>query len=159
MKYIEAPNDYLLKGNELSLFVAGGITGTRQWQKEFVKMLSDLDITIFNPRRENFDVSDTTAAEKQIKWEFEALEDASYISFWFSHETLQPITLYELGRWSTSEKPVLVGCDPKYPRLQDVKIQMSLARPDMVVVDSLEKLADQVRETFLKDFVHNKFPS
>jgi len=35
---------------------------------------------------------------------------------------------------------------------------MSLARPDMVVVDSLEKLAGQVRETFLKDFVHNKFP-
>jgi len=151
MKYIEAPSDYSLKNNELSLFIAGGITNCRPWQTDLVKLLKDLPIVVFNPRRENFDVNDKSAAQKQIEWEFKALEDASHISFWFSSETLQPITLYELGRWTRGNKPLIVGCDPKYPRIKDVQIQLGLARPDIEICYSLPKLADKIRETILTD--------
>lgn len=149
MKYIEAPHDYVLKNTEPSLFIAGGISNCRNWQADLAKCLGDLPIVVFNPRRANFDVNDKSAAEKQIKWEYKALHDATYISFWFSSETVQPITLYELGRWSMSNKPLLVGCDPEYPRLKDVQIQLGLGRPDIEVVSSLTDLANQIREVVL----------
>ena len=74
-----------------------------------------------------------------------ALQMADAILFWFCSETLQPITLYELGAWSMSNKPLFVGVHPAYLRSLDVIVQTRLTRPEIHVVDSLQALAAQVR--------------
>lgn len=149
MKYLEAiskiSHDHL--STDPFVFMAGGITGCPDWQQEIRRMLEGTQIgTLLNPRRSNFPINDASAAETQIRWEAECLEKADAILFWFCSETIQPIVLYELGAWSMTDKPIFVGVHPNYARKQDVMIQTSIKRPDVVIVDSLEHLAQQVKD-------------
>ena len=54
MKYIEAPEKYEPTPNEKSIFIAGGISGTKKWQPELVEMLKNQNIVILNPRRKYY---------------------------------------------------------------------------------------------------------
>ncbi len=126
---IEAPNEvYSLDNfNNLKLFIAGGISDCPDWQSTVVEKLSDVkNLTIFNPRRGNWDINDPTATEKQTIWEFNKLNEADIISFWFSKGSLNPITLYEFGYW-IGKKPIIVGMDPEYQRAEHVIVQAKLA--------------------------------
>jgi len=145
MIYVEAL-DSLVATTELSVFLAGGITGCPDWQQDMRKLLQDTDLILFNPRRANFPIGDPGAALEQIAWEHYHLRTASAILFWFPRETLCPIVLYELGAWSMADKPIFVGVHPDYPRRKDVEIQTQLVRPEVKVVYSLEDLAQQVRK-------------
>jgi len=151
MNYIEAPNKY--NGKEKSIFLAGGITNCYDWQKEVSKKLKDLPITIFNPRRENFSGEDLISEQKQIKWEFEHLRKATAISFYFSKETLNPITLLELGSWLNSDKKLFIGIDPDYQKKFNVIIQTKLARSEIEIVFSLNELANQIKSWLLTDII------
>jgi hypothetical protein len=142
MSYIEAPQAY--DGDEPSVFLAGGITGCSDWQLLMSTALQCLtDLVVFNPRRKNFTMH-KDAARAQITWEHEHLCKATAISFWFPHETLCPIVLYELGAWSMTDKKIFVGVDPGYQRKEDVIIQTSLVRPDVSIATSLDELAANV---------------
>ncbi len=129
-----------------SVFLAGGITGCPDWQQELVALLDNSDLILFNPRRADFPIDDPSAALEQITWEHNYLRTADAVSFWFAKDTLQPITLYELGSWSMSDKPIFIGVHPEYPRRQDVEIQTKLIRPEVEIVYSLKKLAQQLLE-------------
>ncbi len=143
MKYVECPEVY--GGNEKSLFLAGGISGCGDWQTEMAGMLKDEDLVIINPRRKNFDVENKRLEKEQITWEFEHMKKADIISFWFTSETICPITLYELGKISMTNKYLLVGVHPEYTRRRDVEIQTSLIRPEVKIVYSIEELVEQVK--------------
>ena len=142
MKYVEAPDEFW--GNEKSLFLAGGITGCPDWQQEVVEALKDELITLLNPRRKSFPIEDPTASLEQIKWEYRYLRKASAISFWFPHETLCPIVLYELGAWSMTDKLIFVGVHPEYKRRTDVEIQTNLVRPEVEICYSIQDLIWQI---------------
>jgi hypothetical protein len=143
--HVRPPDEF--DGPARSLFLAGGISGTRDWQAEFVALLADLPLTILNPRRENYPWDDPAAAEGQIRWEFRHLRRATAVAFWFPPETLCPIALYELGSQARmTEQPLFVGTDPAYARRLDVLIQLKLARPEVTVTDDLAALAAGVRE-------------
>lgn len=142
MRYVECPAIY--SGNDLSLFLAGGISGCLDWQKVLIDLLQDTNFTILNPRRQKFDLSKKDIEDEQISWEYSHLNKASAVSFWFPCETLCPITLYELGKQSMSSKPIFVGVHPEYSRKKDLEIQTSLIRPEVKIVYSLEELAKQI---------------
>lgn len=144
MIYVEAPK--ITTENKKSLFLAGGITGCPDWQKEVVDNISDLDIIVYNPRRKNFPIDDPTASFKQIKWEHDMLRKADIISFWFCSETMCPIVLYELGAWSMTQKPLVIGMDPEYSRRQDVEIQTKLVRPELAISYNLDSLITNIIE-------------
>ena len=93
-------------------------------------------------------MDDPSAAEVQIRWEFDHLRRASARLFWFPSATLCPIALFELGAWSMGREPLFVGVDPLYARRADVETQLRLARPDVQVVYSTRDLAAQVRDWF-----------
>ncbi|MBC8102371.1 MAG: nucleoside 2-deoxyribosyltransferase domain-containing protein [Cytophagales bacterium] len=133
------------RGVEPMLFLAGGISGCGDWQREMTALLSDTSLTLLNPRRPDFPIDDEAAARTQIEWEFRHLRLADAILFWFPHETLCPITLFELGAGSRSAVPLFVGTHPDYQRRTDVIVQLSLARPEVSVVGDLASLATQVR--------------
>lgn len=145
MQYIEAPNQFVVtRETPLSIFVAGGITGCPDWQKQFCELLKDEDVVLLNPRRKDFPINRPSEAKKQIIWEFQHLRLADAIVFWFPHETLCPIVLYELGAWSMTNKKLFVGIDPLYARRADVEIQTSLVRT-IPIVYSVEDLAEEAR--------------
>jgi hypothetical protein len=144
MQCIEAPN-IILWEHRICLFLAGGITGCPDWQGEAVKKLQDLHITILNPRRKNFPIHDKSAAEEQIMWEFNALNNATHILFWFCKATLCPIVLYELGRHlARSKAGIFIGIEPGYKRAQDVMIQTRLANSSLVINNSFDDLMTNV---------------
>ncbi len=140
--YTEAPDHYVEPYPRQSIptiFLAGGITGCPDWQIAIRTMLRD--VHTFNPRRKDFPIGDPNAALEQIKWEHDYLRLADAILFWFPCETLCPIVLYELGAWSMTKKPIFVGVHPDYKRIQDVKIQTKLVRPDVNIAYSVQELA------------------
>ena len=158
--YIEAVNEIdltTLKTERHSVFLAGGITNCPDWQQEVVKGLSDLPIIIFNPRRANFPINDPNAALEQITWEYNKLNRCDLICYWFAKETVQPIVLFELGRFVHSLKPIIIGIHPEYPRIQDVKIQTRLARPAFSsFVYSLDEYIKQIRHSLKYHLGHKK---
>jgi len=147
-----APDPALKPPEVVSVFLAGGITNCPNWQAEFLSKLEG-DFVVYNPRRENFPIGDPTSAKIQIEWEYERLKAASAVVFWFSRGSLNPIVLYELGRWGTSssDRPIFIGVDPEYARKLDVEHQVALAKPYTPVYDSLEVLATVVNEWAYKE--------
>lgn len=147
------PDELLQK----SLFLAGGIgvgAIVPDWQCELIERLRDTDLTLLNPRRDDYPAGDPNALHQQIEWEHRHLKAASAISFWFVAETLCPITLYELGAWANEcddaghRKPIFVGAHPDYARRADLLIQLSLVRPEVEIVASLAELEQQILSAF-----------
>tara|TARA_Y100000310_G_C20676689_1_gene813512 strand:- start:880 stop:1404 length:525 start_codon:yes stop_codon:yes gene_type:complete len=131
------------EAENVSLFLAGGITNCPDWQSELIKSIKHLEpLSIFNPRRKNFPINDPKASEQQITWEYKHLRDSNIIIFWFSKGSLNPIVLYELGRWgNSSEKDIIVGVDDEYTRKQDVIVQTKLSRPYVDIVFKLDDIS------------------
>lgn len=119
------------------LFLAGGITGAEDWQRRAIELLTNEEGTLFNPRRsEEFKAE---YAEEQIEWEHAALRKSEAILFWFPPQTLCPITLFELGVWSSQcSTPIFVGTHPDYQRRYDVVKQLSLSMPQVRVHSTVE---------------------
>lgn len=143
MRYVEAPESFEPDGS-VSVFLAGGISGCPDWQRVIRYALRNSDLTLVNPRRAAFDLEDGGVAEEQIVWEHDALRACDIIAFWFPCETLCPITLYELGAWSMTDKPLIVGAHPDYARRFDILVQTALQRPGVRVVDSLDEYIWQI---------------
>jgi hypothetical protein len=130
-----------------SLFLGGGISGCPDWQAEMVRLLDEMgsDLALINPRAADFDIEDESRTIRQIRWEYQMLRRADGILFWFCKETIQPIVLFELGaHLMVSGKPIFLGVHPEYARRLDVRVQTSLIRPEIQLVDSLQALAEQV---------------
>lgn len=143
--YTEAPSKIYIEDDSKSIFIAGGITGCWDWQKDAATYLlkhSYFDY-IFNPRRKNFDITDLEQTPIQIAWENDYLNLSTHILFWFTADTVQPITLFELGKWAHQpNKTIYVGCDPEYSRVLDVKTQLGLSRPDIKIWDTLDDMLE-----------------
>ena len=128
-----------------SVFLAGGITNCKEWQKEVIEYLEFDDISFFNPRQEHFDVSNKNASYEQILWEFERIEMADIFSMYFCNDNSdQPICMYELGRNivrmqnrfpSDWEKRIVISVENGYKRKDDVLIQTQLATQNKIFVD------------------------
>lgn len=119
------------------LFLAGGITGAEDWQRRAIDLLEEEAGSLFNPRRP--DEFKAEYAEPQIEWEHDALRNSEAILFWFPPQTLCPITLFELGVWSSQQlTPIFVGTHPDYQRRYDVVKQLSLSNPSVTVRDTIE---------------------
>lgn len=156
MIIIEAPNEVYSLENEhnIKLFLAGGISNCPDWQSEFIADLeryffeidAQSDVTIFNPRRKDFDITNPNESERQIVWEHRHLEESDVIVYWFSRGSLNPIVLYELGKYINTDKEIIVGIDPEYERKGDVITQCSLLGYDVVI--------DDIRQ-IITEFVHN----
>ena len=155
IKIITAPEMVDFSPNSIKVFLAGGIQKCPMWQDRVIKnftsieMKSNIDIYLINPRRPNFPINDPSAADVQIKWEFDMLERCDIFSMYFANtlESDQPICFYELGRNIERMKKrfpfdwwerIVVTCEKGFRRWKDVDVQTSLATDDEVVVNLVE---------------------
>lgn len=155
MRVITAPEPLEVEDNEMTIFLAGGIQKTEDWQKKVIESLSQKfpteKVVLLNPRRDNFPIHDPNAAYEQIKWEYDALNFADVFTMYFaSGDTDQPICMYEYGkhleRRSVTKdlKDFVVTSEPSYRRNQDVIIQTNLVDPSIVVGKSLDEHIDKI---------------
>lgn len=153
MIIVEAPNESYSIKNELNkkVFIAGGITNCPDWQslfityiKKYEEEIGELDLTVFNPRRNEFDITNPSESEKQIVWEHRHLEESDIIMYWFSSGSINPIVLYELGKYVRSGKDIIIGIDPEYSRKKDVILQSRLAGYKSEFSESIENLIKNV---------------
>ncbi len=142
MKHVQPPIEF--EGSQPSIFLAGGISGCRNWQQRMANLLAGSRLAVLNPRRDEFPLNDPDAGRQQITWEFQHLRQATARLFWFPPETLCPIALFELGGWMKTREPLFVGMHPNYARRFDLEMQLHLARPDVSPVYELRELAEQV---------------
>ena len=112
----------------VSLFLAGSIDQGKaeNWQERITRDLSDLNITIFNPRRNDWDstlIQDITnpVFKEQVNWELDAMIRADIILMYFDKDGPAPITLLELGLHAKSDK-IIVCCPEGYWRRGNVQI-------------------------------------
>lgn len=150
MVIVQSPNEWILRWDQLSAFLAGGISNCPDWQSYFIHKLREYgngsNLVVFNPRREGDLAKDGSDAFWQINWEAKYLRRASHIIFWFPKETLCPITLYELGRYATLmadhkgplSKYLTVGVHPEYQRAFDIECQLGLIDQGLVINHSLD---------------------
>ncbi|KAF8184406.1 hypothetical protein BJ912DRAFT_974732 [Pholiota molesta] len=125
-----------LKGK--SVFLAGSIDlgHAEEWQQVVIDRFKDLEITIYNPRRLDWNRSwkqkkSYAPFAEQVNWELDMLEKADVIMMYFA-------PLLELGTFGTHSNRMIAGqCDIVCERY---KIEM---------VDNLDKLVAAARKRLL----------
>lgn len=147
MKILTPQNksDEYLSSRYTRCFLAGGITGCKDWQKQTIDSLLKYEsngfsldnLVILNPRCANFDVNNEMASVNQIHWEYDYLTTCDILSVYFSSETIQPIVLYELGKYGEMLRRshnmdiindyIIVSVEKEYERSMDIKCQMRYA--------------------------------
>lgn len=129
------------------VFLAGGITKCWDWQDRCCELIQEIAkeneintdrLIVFNPRRLLFGVSDKTACDEQITWEYDYLHLCDIFSMYFCESnSVQPICLYELGhyipgimsQYSNYHKAlqrIVVTAESNYARCYDVEKQLEL---------------------------------
>lgn len=112
------------------VFLGGSIEmdTAEPWQSHLVEAVSEYDVVLLNPRRDNWLTHIEQRARdpefsKQVNWELDALACSDAIVFYFDPATKSPITLMELGLFAKSfQKTVLVCCPDGFWRKGNVEI-------------------------------------
>ncbi|MDB5477963.1 MAG: hypothetical protein JWM96_458 [Alphaproteobacteria bacterium] len=132
LKIITAPKYIALNPGKISIFLGGSIeSGTaRDWQTELIAELSAKPyadkLEILNPRRLEWDASwpvhdpKHPGLSEQINWELYYQDKADILIYNFVAHTVSPITLLELGHYS-SRNPI-INIEAGYKRHANVKI-------------------------------------
>ncbi len=127
MLEIKAPNrhqDY----RKVSIFLAGSIEQGKaeDWQHKLVQELSDLDIIVYNPRREQWDSTWIQSIhnkdfQEQVTWELNYLDNSDIRFYYFHPDTLAPISLMELGQEGPNGYNI-VCCPAGYWRKGNIEV-------------------------------------
>jgi len=162
MLTIKAPKNVMVRDpGSTTIFLAGSIAmgKVEDWQAEAEDKLgdySDAELTVFNPRRDDFDdtleqTASNPTLNEQINWEIDSMEEADYILMYFHPDTYAPITLLELGLHVHNIVKVVVCCPNGFYRQANVEIVCK--KYDIPFFRDLDDAIDKVR-TFV-DYDHN----
>lgn len=147
MKVIKAPGN-IDNLDQVTVFLAGSIEMGKavDWQTQLTNSLSKLDVTVLNPRRDDWDdtwVQDIKNPQffEQVNWELDALDSSTIIAMYLDPKTTSPISLLELGLYA-SKYNFVVCCPPGFYRKGNVDIVCK--RYGIRLVETLEALTEHV---------------
>jgi hypothetical protein len=119
------------------------------WQDQLISLLEpiQLSLTVFNPRRKDWDSSweqkiDNPHFFNQVTWELDALDAAEEIVMYFDPNTKSPITLLELGLYADGSKLTVI-CPDGFWRKGNVDIVCK--RYGIQQMDSIEDYVADLR--------------
>jgi hypothetical protein len=152
--------------SRLSVFLAGSIEmgSAPDWQADLEHSLADLDIDIYNPRRDDWDPTwvqsaDNPVFREQVEWELDGLERASMVVVYLAPGTMAPVSLFELGfdtglSFHTVRKTV-VCCPEGFHRKGNVDIVCErYGVPQVSTLNGLELAIRTESDRFQKSFVY-----
>ena len=144
MKVIKAPERYTLTSP--GIFLAGSIEmgKAEKWQDRVTEALKDMNVTILNPRRDDWDDSweqkiENAQFREHVEWELGAMEKATKILMYFDPPTKSPISLLELGLHA-HDKKLIVCCPEGFWKKGNVDIVCK--RYKISTVESIDKLVE-----------------
>jgi hypothetical protein len=147
VRVIKAPEN--TEGENKAIFLAGSIEMGKaiDWQSEIENKLKDFDVTLFNPRRDDWDSSweqsiDNKEFKEQVVWELDSLDKSEKIVFFMDKDTKSPITLLELGLYANSGK-CCVYCPDGFWKKGNVDIVCE--RFSIPMVDSIDELVKFIK--------------
>jgi hypothetical protein len=151
MIHIKAPADLPdIHRTSKSIFLAGSIELGKadNWQERMVREFKDLDVAIYNPRRDDWDNTWTQSIDneqfaEQVRWGLHHLERVTVILMYFDPNTKAPITLLELGLFAKTGK-MIVCCPEGFYRKGNVDIVCE--RYGVTQVDTLDELVQATRD-------------
>lgn len=120
-----------------SVFLAGTIDmgSSVDWQEYIGTKLADLEVLIFNPRRDFYEQSDENL-KYQIEWELENLQKCDIIFMHLAPNSKSPVSLLELGMFMRNKKIILV-CNDSFYRYQNVIQSTAKFASDITVCSEL----------------------
>lgn len=132
-----------------TIFLSGSIEmgKAEDWQSRVERELSDLPMTILNPRRDDWDDSwvqsiDHPLFREQVEWELVGLETARIVLVYFAPDTFAPITLLELGMLTGRADSVIACCPDGFYRKGNVEVVCAWHRiPLVTTLDELVAMA------------------
>lgn len=154
---IAVKHDSKMNYNNVNIFLAGSIDmgNSEDWQEKVCDYFSKLPteesryncVTLFNPRREEWDNSweqDITNPlfYQQVNWELNALEKSNCVIVNILPDSKSPITLLELGLFAQSGK-LLVCCPNGFYRKGNVDIVCD--RYGIPIYNSLEEMLEAIK--------------
>jgi len=111
-----------------SVFLAGSIDmgSAADWQTEVCSFFTNLNINVYNPRRDDWNNDweqkiENTQFSEQVNWELQAMESADFIIMNFLPDSKSPVTLLELGLHAAGNK-LVVCCPDEFYRSGNVHI-------------------------------------
>lgn len=156
-KILKAPSREKPVSGSKRIFLAGSIDigEAENWQEELEGFLKDCSekndkkITVYNPRRDDWDSEwqqsiENTQFFEQVSWELDNIEKADLTIIHFSKDSKAPITLLELGKAVESGKSTLVYCPEGYHRKGNVDIVCY--RKDVPVASTLDEFKQMICE-------------
>lgn len=145
---IKAPES--TEGVSDGVFLAGSIEMGKaiDWQTEIANKLEDFEVTLFNPRRDDWDSSwvqsiDDENFNEQVTWEMDSLDKANKIVIFIDPETTSPITLLELGLHAKNGN-LCVCCPEGFYRKGNVDIVCD--RYNIPMVDNVDGLIKFIKD-------------
>jgi len=140
-----------IKNDKVSIFLAGTIDmgNSLDWQAQIVQELHGYDIYIYNPRRDDWDLSweqsiNNPQFKEQVLWELNALEKADFIIFNFLPDSKSPITLFEFGKHYMDN--IVVCCPDEFYRSGNIHVICE--REQINLVKSQDELLTFIKEVF-----------
>jgi len=147
---IKAP--CVVSNNKPALFLAGTIDNgfSTDWQSTIPTKLSELDILILNPRRDDWDSSwqqtiSNPDFREQVEWELDGLENSKVVLMYFAAQSKSPITLLELGLVAKSKK-IVIACPQGFWRRGNLEVLAK--RYDIPLYESLNDAIEYVKGLF-----------
>ena len=133
MRVIQPPEKWDTEGsNSKRIFLAGTIDmgNSENWQKRIANELTNYNVEIANPRRDDFDwtgapIMDNPLFVEQVDWEYRHLMLSDLVLFYFADGSESRITLMELGLMAPQRK-IIVKCSDKFNRQGNVEFMTKM---------------------------------
>jgi hypothetical protein len=152
VRLVRPPDPLPVSDLRPKIFLGGSIEmgSAVDWQSKLAGIISDLDVVLLNPRRNDWDTAwKPVAADSnfraQVEWELTALEASDLILIYFAPGTLSPVSLLEFGLYAGSGK-LRVVCPDGFWRKGNVDI--TAARYGVPVYNNLDEFVQSLRQAF-----------
>ena len=143
------------------VFLGGSIDmgGAPDWQAALTQALSDMDVTVLNPRRADWNPAwrpeaDEPEFQRQVEWELAALETADVIVMYFAPGTQSPISLLEMGLHARGGKLIVLAPEGFWRK---GNVDITARAYGVRQVQTMDELTAAVRQTLSDAAARGRF--